>query len=89
MDSTRRLQTGLRLKPVLINQLKLRASKNGKSFNGYVEEILHKAVSLNHPHLDRADFIPTDEILRLGSTIPAFTKEELENDPKLAHLLSE
>jgi len=89
MDSSRRIQTGLRFSPLLIMRLKQAARANHQSFNGYVEGLLDKALNANHPHLDRADFLPTDEILRLGRTIPPFTQEELDNDPKLARLLSE
>ncbi len=89
METTRKVQTGLRLSPSLISRLKLEARKNHKSFNGYVEDILDNTTKPRLPKLKREDYLPSQEILQLGHTIPAFTKEELDNDPKLAYLLSE
>ena len=90
MGTTHKIQTGLRLSPSLISRLKIEAKKNNKSFNGYVEDILDNNTTMpTLPKLKREDFIPSQEILQLGSTIPAFTQEELDNDPKLAYLLSE
>ena len=59
------------------------------SFNGYVETLLDNTTMPRLPKLKRKDYLPSREILQLGSTIPAFTQEELDNDPKLAYLLSE
>ena len=40
------------------------------------------------PPLNRTDFQPTEDILRLGKTISSFTEDELRNDPKLAYILN-
>ncbi len=83
-----KVQTGLRFSPILIARLKREAKKNKKSFNGYVEELLENATTPKMPKLSREEFAPTEEILRLGSTIPSFSQEELDEDPKLAYILS-
>lgn len=89
METTQKVQTGLRLSPALISRLKLEARRNHMSFNGYVENLLDNTTMPRLPKLKRKDYAPSEEILQLGRTIPAFTQEELENDPKLAYLLSE
>ena len=89
METTTKIQTGLRFPPELIARLKKEARKQKKSFNGYVEEILEKAMAEPLPKLRREDYLPGDTILQLGKTIPAFTREQLEADPKLAYILAE
>lgn len=89
METTQKVQTGLRLSPTLIARLKLEAKRNHMSFNGYVENLLDNTTMPRLPKLERKDYLPSREILQLGSTIPAFTQEELDNDPKLVYLLSE
>lgn len=89
METIQKVQTGLRLSPSLIARLKLEAKKNHMSFNGYVEDILTHTAMPKLPKLKRDDFLPSQDILQLGRTIPSFTQEELDNDPKLAYLLSE
>ena len=89
METTRKVQTGLRLSPILIARLKQEARKNHKSFNGYVEDVLDTTTMPRLPKLKREDYTPSQEILQLGRTIPPFTQEELDNDPKLAYILSE
>ena len=88
MEATR-VQTGLRLKPALIARLKRKARKNNQTFNGYVEQLLESATETAVPQLSRAGFMLDQEFVALGKTIPAFTKEEIERDPKLAYLLGE
>ncbi len=83
-----KVQTGLRLSPSMIARLKRGARQKDMSFNGYVEDLLEKAITPTMIHLRREDYLPDEKILRLGKTIPAFTKEELARDPKLAYILS-
>ena len=85
-ESTR-VQTGLRFPPVLINKLKAKAKRNNMSFNRYVENVLKKDVEGEFPHLNREDFIKDNRFLAFGKMIPDFTKEQIEADPKLAHIL--
>lgn len=86
---TVRVQTGLRFPPALIAKLKSRAKRSNKSFNRYVEDVLEKEVADEFPHLDREDFVKDNEFLSFGKLIPDFSKEQLEADPKLAHILGE
>ena len=50
---------------------------------------LEKEVADEFPHLDREDFVKDNEFLSFGKLIPDFSKEQLEADPKLAHILGE
>ena len=86
---TERVQTGLRFRPALIAKLKSKAKRTNKSFNRYVEDVLEKEVADELPRLNREDFVKNNRFLALGKTIPAFTKEQLDSDPKLAYLLGE
>lgn len=84
---SKKVQTGLRLPLLLINQLKAKAKQEGKSFNAYVEEVLERDVELVFPKLRREDYPPDEELMAMGLPMPEFTKEDLENDPRLAHIL--
>ena len=86
---TTKVQTGLRFSPALISRLKRNARKSNKSFNKYVEDLLEKSTEPTLQVIKREDFKLSPEILALGKTIPAFTREEIDRDPKLAYLLSE
>lgn len=84
---TTRIQTGLRFKPALIEKVKNKAKRSNKSFNRYVEDLLEKDVSDEFPRLDREDFVKDNEFLAFGKLIPEFSQEQIEADPKLAHIL--
>lgn len=82
-----KVQTGLRLDPVLYNKLKKNARLRGSSFNGYVEQLLRAAAGFGFPILGE-DFRISEEILGLGNTLPHYTKEEIAGDERLSYLLS-
>ena len=86
--SEARVQTAFRLRPSLIAKLKREAEKEHESLNSYVESILEKHVELEWPQIT-ADFKVSDEVLSLacikGWQEP--TQEELDADPRLAHIL--
>ena len=84
---TVRIQTGLRFRPALIEKLKIKAKRSNKSFNRYVEDILEKEVADELPKLDREDFVKENRFLALGKTIRDIPQEQIDNDPKLAHIL--
>lgn len=86
---TERVQTGLRFPPALIAKLKSKAKRNNKSFNRFVEDVLEKEVADELPRLNREDFLKDNEFLSFGKMIPDFTKEQLEENPILAHILGE
>lgn len=84
---TPRIQTGLRFKPALIEKVKDKAKRSNKSFNRYVEDLLEKDVADEFPHLNREDFVKDNEFLAFGKLIPEFSQEQIDADPKLAHIL--
>ena len=84
---TTRVQTGLRFKPALIEKVKNKAKRSNKSFNRYVEDLLEKDVADEFPHLNREDFVKDNPFLAFGKMIPDFTEEQINADPKLAHIL--
>ena len=84
---TRRIQTGLRFRPALIEKLKIKAKRNNKSFNRYVEDLLEKDVATEFPILRRGDFLSGKTYHIQGNKRPVITGEQIDNDPKLAHIL--
>lgn len=84
----RKVQTAFRLSPSLISRLKRQAEREHKSLNAFVETILEKSVELEWPKLPR-DMKISPEILalRCGDKWVEPTKEELEADPRMAHIL--
>lgn len=86
---TERIQTGLRFRPSLIAKLKSKAKRSNKSFNRYVEDILEREVEDEFPKLNREDFLRNNEFLSFGKMIPEFTREQIDANPVLAHILGE
>lgn len=84
--SEARVQTAFRLRPSLIAKLKKKAEKEHESLNSYVESILERHVELEWPQIP-ADFKVSDLLLSMNSSIPMPSKEELEEDPRMAHIL--
>lgn len=88
MESGVKVQTGLRLKPLLIAQLKRRAKAKGVTFNGYVEEVLEKSVTPVFPKIRKEDLGSDDDLSALGKTIAPIPQSVIDSDPRLAYLLS-
>ena len=84
---TPRIQTGLRFRQALIDKVKSKAKHSNKSFNRYVEELLEKDVADELPALRREDFLTGRTFHVKGSKKPLITREQIDNDPKLAHIL--
>lgn len=84
---TPRIQTGLRFKPALIEKVKIKAQRCNKSFNRYVEDLLEQDVAADFPVLHREDFLTGKNFHIQGSMKPVITQEQIDNDPKLAHIL--
>lgn len=87
MSSEERIQTVLRLPKHVYYRVKLYAEREGRSFNSYVEKILARETDMDWPTIPK-DFEIPEEILNLvpkSGNHRKFTKEELENDPKLAY----
>lgn len=84
---TARVSSLIRLQPGLMEKAKRRAKQENLSFNAYIERLLEQDSRLEWPTLP-ADFKVSEEIL--GFQIDGWkepSKEELEADPKLAHIL--
>lgn len=84
---TARVSSLIRLQPELMEKAKRRAKQENLSFNAYIERLLEQDSRLEWPTLP-ADFKVSEEIL--GFQIDGWkepSKEELEADPKLAHIL--
>ena len=89
MSSEQRIQTVLRLPKHVYYRVKLYAEREGRSFNNYVETLLAKATDMDWPTIPKEDLVVSEEILNLvpkSGNRRKFTKEELENDPKLSYL---
>lgn len=84
---TARVSSLIRLQPGLMERAKRRAKQENLSFNAYIERLLEQDSRLEWPTLP-SDFKVSEEIL--GFQIDGWkepSKEELEADPKLAHIL--
>ena len=79
----------IRLRPELMARLKRQAKAEHISFNAFVERMLDHAVEPEWPVLP-PDFKVSDEILSFAIKDFKYpTKEELEADPRLAHIWEE
>lgn len=85
----RKVQTAFRLQPSLITRLKAQAEREHISLNAFVEDALEKSVTIEWPKMPK-DMKISEEVLALQCTTKWVepTKEELEADPKLAHILA-
>ena len=86
---TEKVSTIIRLRPELLDRAKRMAKRSNLSLNAYVEKTLERECRLEWPVLP-PDFKVSDEILSFA--IKDFkdpTKEELEADPRLAHIWEE
>ena len=84
---TSRVSSLIRLQPGLMERAKRRAKQENLSFNAYIERLLEQDSRLEWPTLP-ANFKVSEEIL--GFQIDGWkepSKEELEADPRLAHIL--
>jgi hypothetical protein len=87
---TERVSTIIRLRPGIMAQAKRRAKQKNISFNAYVEQVLDRESRVEWPVLP-PDFKVSEEIKKM-QCIPADwkpSKEELEADPRLAHIWEE
>ena len=84
----RKVQTAFRLSPSLISRLKRQAERENKSLNALVETTLERSVEPEWPKLPK-DMKISPEILALQCSVKWVepTKEELEADPRMAHIL--
>ena len=86
---TARISTIIRLRPGIMAQAKRRAKQKNLSFNAHVENILDRESRVEWPVL-LPDFKVSEEILNFQiKDWKEPTKEELEADPRLAHIWEE
>lgn len=88
MESTTLIQTGIRMKASLYERLKRNAKRENRSLNNYVVHLLDMATAPVIPSLNLQDYPIDEDILQLGELLQEPTPEDLENDTKLAYLLS-
>ena len=88
MKETIRVQTAFRVPPDLLERLKRTAKREKKSLNRYVEDIMERETRLEWPRLPR-DYSVSQDILSLRCTgrWEEPSREELESDPRMAHVL--
>ena len=80
-----RVQTVIRLRPELMMRIKYRAKGQGLSVNAYVEKVLEEDALPKIPKISE-DFEIDPVIASFGGMLREPTREEVESDPKLAHI---
>ena len=85
--TTTRIQTAFRLRPELLERIKYHAAREKKSVNSYVEEILERETRPVIPKFP-PNFEVSEEIKAMNQCLQLPSKEEIEADPKLAHILA-
>ena len=88
MERSSIIQTGIRMESALYERLKRNARRENRSLNNYVVHLLETATAPVIPRLNLHDYPIDEDILQLGELLKEPTPEELENDPKLAYILS-
>ena len=81
-----RVQTAFRLPESLISRLKRKAAKEGISVNSFVERTLDKATELDWPAIAKG-YILEDNLSETQCCLGMPSKEEIEADPRMAHIL--
>ncbi len=82
------VQAGIRMDSSLYERLKRFAKKQNRSLNNYVVTLLEEATAPVFPHVEEKDLQVDEDLLQLGKVIGDIPEEMLENDPKLAYILS-
>ena len=76
----------IRLQPRIMEKLKYTAKKEKLSVNAYVEKVLDEATMAKIPKLPK-DFKIDPVIDSWRVNTREFTQEELDADPRLAHIM--
>lgn len=97
METGRTVQTAFRFKPELVARLKMKARREQKSVNAYVEQLIERDLEKDE---DRYEALYRElgkiklskkispKIVALSRFAVEFTEEDLKNDEKLAYILS-
>jgi hypothetical protein len=87
--TTRKIQTAFRFDPDLLSRMKLRAKREQKSLNNYVEEVMERENPAETLVWPKVKFpIKARPGWKSMMTDIHFTKEDLEQDERLAYILS-
>ena len=81
-----KVQTAFRFPPSLISKIKRAAAKESVSVNRFVESVLERATGPDWPQLP-PDFEISKEIRSMACCTGMPSKEEIESDPRLSHIL--
>lgn len=82
------IQTGIRMEASLYERLKRNAKRENRSLNNYVVHLLETATAPVIPQLSLREYPIDEDLLRLGEVLKEPTPEELDNDQRLAYILS-
>ena len=96
METARTVQTAFRFTPELVRRMKLKARREHKSVNAYVERLIEKDLGSEEDKYEALyrelakiklpDKI-SEEVEALSRYKVVFTQEEVENDPKLEYFV--
>lgn len=96
METGRTVQTAFRFTPELVNRMKQKARREHKSVNAYVERLIEKDLGSGEDKYEALyrelskiklpDKI-SEEVKALSKYKVVFTREEVENDPKLEYFV--
>ena len=96
METARTVQTAFRFTPELVRRMKLKARREHKSVNAYVERLIEKDLGSEEDKYEALyrelakiklpDKI-SEEVEALSRYKVVFTREEVENDPKLEYFV--
>lgn len=96
METTRTVQTAFRFTPELVNRMKQKARREHMSVNAYVESLIEKdlggeedkyeALYRELAKIKIPDTI-SDEVKALSGLEVVFSREEVDNDPKLEYFV--
>lgn len=88
LPQERRTQTAFRLDPELLQRAKRKARQQNISLNRLVEQAIENYVgTFEFPKVKIPDE-PAQWVLNLSKGVRPFTKEEIEEDDRLAYILS-
>lgn len=98
METGRTVQTAFRFKPELVARLKMKARREQKSVNAYVEQLIERDLEkdedryealyreLGKIKLPKKISPKLERLVGVGAGIE-YTQEELDSDPRLAYLV--
>lgn len=86
METIAREQTVIRFRKDILNRARYKAKQQNMSLNAFLEEAVMLAVKPRIPKLPK-DFKISPWVEKYSGIMPAPTKEQLEEDDRLAYIL--